>query len=233
MDVFRPYILIFQNLYNNMGKNSAKKAAAKAAKRAAFEASKVSTGNAQKPISEHKPATQTAAPPVTIVAAPPKVMAAPKPISITPPPVKVVAPPKVGDGPEGYVLDSDLKEDGTVKFTKVLTLINGEWDVILCAKPALLMAPGTKITFAFGEYSGRPTVLSPTIVEEETPLTDLFKYMNSEPIVKVGTGELAKQFFSVNHEGANPTERINNFLTKIGIKKVYGSISHGVWGVKK
>jgi len=132
---------------------------------------------------------------------------------------------------EGYVLESALRQDGSVKHTKVLVENNGVQDIILCFQPSSLMKKGSLIKFVPGTYEGRMTVTSPIIINENTPLAKFFEFVASKKvqaeIVEMSPTDLAKKFMSVNHSGKNEEERFNNFLAGQEILDIIGELPSG------
>lgn len=246
MVIYGPYLLLFKNILPSMSKNS--KAAKKAAKAAIKAAIKNNAGN--QPVNQGATGKTTKATTVvtdladlaTITQTPVKQVSlkatnVPKPLSLKP------AIPKTPERPtplttsedlEGYVLESELYPEGGVKFTKVITFIDGAWDIILCSKPGVEIPMGTKIKFTRGEYQKRPTVLNPVIIERDTPLAQLFIRLSNQPLEKVTSGEFAKKWLSVNHKTTDVEEQLVEFCkTHMGIKGIAGQIAKGVWAVEK
>lgn len=237
--ILRPHILIYQVVLQNMGKNSAKKAAKKAAKFANQKGSSNQTAVQGTGGGGFKLATKQVTSPVvkdlsdiaTLVAPTPKFQLPTKKVTQPEPPV---APPStivhtVLKPEEGYVLETIYKGDGTINYTKVLVEKPTGWDVILCSKPSVEIKRGTLIRFTPGEYNGKMTVLSPTIISEDTPLTRLFQWCEkqSKTVEELQLGELAKSYMSKNHVGTNDEDKFRSFLAELGILEIVGHLETG------
>ena len=228
-----------------MGKNSAKKAAKKAAKLANQKGGSNQTAVQGVGNGGFKLATKQVTSPIvkdlsdiaTLVAPTPKFKLPPKQVTQPEPPK---APPTttvhtVLKPEEGYVLETIYKADGTINYTKVLVEKPTGWDVILCAKPSIEISQGALIRFTPGEYQGKMTVLNPTIVEKDTPLSRLFQWCQkqSKEVQELQLGELAKNFMSVNHVGTNDEDKFRAFLAEVGILEIMGHLQTGRLIIRK
>lgn len=87
--------------------------------------------------------------------------------------------------PEGYVIEHSIDpKHNKVTFTKVVTMDtkDGKPRTLLLHRPIVKFKIGSHIAFEFGSHEGKPTVIKPTLLNEQSKIGNLLNYINDDNV---------------------------------------------------